>query len=72
MQKNIDSVKTPKTKEAKQKVKDNLIGFLSSNKGNLKIVFDMQNLLTDAKNTIIRKLEKAKGVMEFGVYKCRG
>ena len=64
MQKNIDSVKTPKTKEAKQKVKDNLISFLSSNKGNLKIVFDMQNLLTDAKNTIIRKLEKAKGVMD--------
>ena len=64
MQKNIDSVKTSKTKEAKQKVKDNLIGFLSSNKGNLKIIFDMQNLLTDAKNTIIRKLEKAKGAMD--------
>ena len=64
MQKNIDSVKTQKSKDAKQKVKDNLIGFLSSNKGNLKIVFDMQNLLTDAKNTIIRKLEKAKGVMD--------
>ena len=64
MQKNIDSVKTQKTKDAKQKVKDDLIGFLSSNKGNLKIIFDMQNLLTDAKNMIIRKLEKAKGVMD--------
>ena len=64
MQKNIDSVKTQKTKDAKQKVKDDLISFLSSNKGNLKIIFDMQNLLTDAKNMIIRKLEKAKGVMD--------
>ena len=64
IQKNIDSVKTPKAKQAKQKVKDDLIGFLSSNKGNLKIIFDMQNLLTDAKNTIIRKLEKAKGAMD--------
>jgi len=64
MQKNIDGVKTPKAKDAKQKVKDDLIGFLSSNKGNLKIIFDMQNLLTDAKNMIIRKLEKAKGVMD--------
>jgi hypothetical protein len=64
MQKNIDSVKTQKSKDAKQKVKDDLIGFLSSNKGNLKIIFDMQNLLTDAKNMIIRKLEKAKGVMD--------
>jgi len=64
MQKNIDSVKTQKAKDAKKKVKDDLISFLSSNKGNLKIVFDMQNLLTDAKNMIIRKLEKAKGVMD--------
>ena len=64
MQKNIDSVKTQKAKDAKKKVKDDLIGFLSSNKGNLKIIFDMQNLLTDAKNMIIRKLEKAKGVMD--------
>jgi hypothetical protein len=64
MQKNIDSVKTPKAKDAKKKVKDDLISFLSSNKGNLKIIFDMQNLLTDAKNMIIRKLEKAKGVMD--------
>jgi len=53
-----------KTKEAKQKIKDELISFLTSNKGNLKTIFDMQNLLTDAKNMIIRKLEKARGVMD--------
>ena len=64
MQKNIDSVKTQKTKYAKQKIKDDFIRFLSSNKGSLKIVFDMQNLLTVAKNSIIRKLEMARGVMD--------
>jgi predicted transcriptional regulator len=64
MQKNIDSVKTQKTKDAKQKIKDDFIRFLSSNKGSLKIVFDMQNLLTVAKNFIIRKLEMARGVMD--------
>ena len=64
MQKNIYSVKTQKTKDAKQKIKDDFIRFLSSNKGSLKIVFDMQNLLTVAKNSIIRKLEMARGVMD--------
>ena len=64
LQKNIDSVKTPKAKDAKKKIKDEIVGYLSSNKGSLKIVFDMQNLLTVAKNSIIRKLEKARGVMD--------
>ena len=64
MQKNIDSVKTLKTKETKQKIKDEVIRFLSSHKKDLQTIFDMQNLLTDAKNMIIRKLEKAKGVMD--------
>ena len=64
MQKNIDSVKTLKTKEAKQKIKDEVIRFLSSHKKDLQTIFDMQNLLTDAKNMIIRKLEKARGVMD--------
>ena len=63
-QKNIDSVKTPKAKQAKQKTKDEVIRFLSSHKKDLQTIFDMQNLLTDAKNMIIRKLEKAKGVMD--------
>ena len=63
-QKNIDSVKTPKAKQAKQKTKDEVIRFLSSHKKDLQTIFDMQNLLTDAKNMIIRKLEKARGVMD--------
>ena len=62
-QKNIDSVKTPKAKQAKQKTKDEVIRFLSSHKKDLQTIFNMQNHLVVAKNMIIRKLESAKGVM---------
>ena len=64
LQKNIDSVKTPKAKQTKKQTKDEIVRFLSSHKKDLRIVFDMQNHLVDAKNMIIRKLESAKGVMD--------
>ena len=64
LQKNIDSVKTPKAKQAKQKTKDEVVGFLSSQKKGLQTIFDMQNHLVVAKNIIIRKLESARGVMD--------
>ena len=63
LQKNIDKVKTQKTKDAKQKTKDNIVRYLTSHKGNLRTIFDMQNFLVDAKDMVIRKLEKAKGLM---------
>ena len=63
-QKNIDSVKTPKAKQAKQKTKDEVIRFLSSHKKDLQTIFDMQNHLVVAKNMVIRKLESARGVMD--------
>ena len=63
LQKNIDKVKTQKTKDAKQKIKDNIVRYLTSHKGNLRTIFDMQNFLVDAKDMIIRKLEKAKGLI---------
>ena len=64
LQKNIDSVKTPKAKQAKQKTKDEVIRFLSSQKKGLQTIFDMQNHLVVAKNMVIRKLESARGVMD--------
>ena len=64
LQKNIDSVKTPKAKDAKKKIKDEIVGYLSSHKKDLRTIFDMQNFLVDAKNMIIRKLGKARGVMD--------
>ncbi len=63
-QKNIDSVKTPKAKQAKQKTKDEVIRFLSSHKKDLQTIFNMQNHLVVAKNMVIRKLESARGVMD--------
>ena len=64
LQKDIDKVKTQKTKDTKKKYKDRVVSFLTSNKNHLRNVFDMQNLLVDAKNVVIRKLEKAKGAMD--------
>jgi hypothetical protein len=64
LQKDIDKVKTQKTKDSKKKHKDNVIRFLTSKKNHLKNIFEMQNLLVDAKNVVIRKLEKAKGAMD--------
>ena len=64
LQKDIDKVKTQKTKDTKKKHKDKVIDFLTSNKSHLRNVFDMQNLLVDAKDVVIRKLEKAKGAMD--------
>ena len=64
LQKDIDKVKTQKTKDIKKKYKDRVVSFLTSNKNHLRNVFDMQNLLVDAKNVVIRKLEKAKGAMD--------
>jgi len=64
LQKDVDKVKTQKTKDTKKIYKDRVVSFLTSNKNHLKNVFDMQNLLVDAKNAVIRKLEKAKGAMD--------
>ncbi len=64
LQKNIDSVKTPKAKQAKKQTKDEIVGFLSSQKKGLQTIFDMQNHLVVAKNMVIRKLESARGVMD--------
>jgi len=64
LQKNIDSVKTSKSKQAKQKTKDEVSRFLSSHKKDLQTIFDMQNHLVVAKNMVIRKLESARGVMD--------
>ena len=44
--------------------KDKVVGFLTSNKSHLRNVFDMQTLLVDAKDVVIRKLEQAKGAMD--------
>lgn len=64
MQKEVDKVKQEKTKAVKRQAMDSTLDFMNSNFQQLKMIFDMQNLLVDAKEMIIRKLEKAKGVMD--------
>jgi len=64
LQKDIDKIKTEKNREIKTKNKNELISYITKNRVNFKNIFDMQNLLVDAKNMVIRKLEKAKGTMD--------
>ena len=64
IQKDIDKVKTQASKDKKTKYKEQIVRYLLANKKHLKNMFDMQNLLVQAKNLIIRKLEKAKGAMD--------
>jgi hypothetical protein len=62
--KEVEKVKRPETKKIKQLTMDNKMKFFRSNSSQLVKIFDMQNLLVDAKDQIIRKLEKSKGVMD--------
>ena len=64
LQKDIDKIKTEKNREIKTKNKNELISYITKNRVNFKHIFDMQNLLVDAKNMVIRKLEKARGAMD--------
>ena len=60
--KEVDKVKRAQNKEIKQQNMDRLIKHFRSNASKLVTIFNMQNLLVDAKDIIIRKLEKAKGI----------
>ena len=68
----VDRVKRPETKEEKQLTMDNKMKFFRSNSSQLVKIFDMQNILVDAKELIIRKLEKSKGVMDTFVRTDKG
>ena len=70
--KEVEEVKRPETKKIKQLTMDNKMKFFRSNSSQLVKIFDMQNLLVDAKDQIIRKLEKSKGVMDTFVRTSTG
>ena len=70
--KKVDKVKRAQNKEIKQQNMDRLMKFFRSNSSKLVTVFDMQNLLVDAKDMIIRKLEKAKGITSTFVRTDKG
>ena len=64
LKKDVDKVKRPQNKAIKQQTMDDKMKFFRSNSSQLVKIFDMQNFLVQAKDMIIRKLEKSKGVMD--------
>jgi hypothetical protein len=65
-QKEIDKVKTEKAKAAKaEKRKDILSYFSNTPKSQIVALFDLYNMIIDAKLYIIKKLDKAKRVGTF-------
>ena len=64
LKKDVDKVKRPNIKANKQQRMDQYMKFFRSNSSQLVKIFDMQTLLVQAKDMIIRKLEKSKGVMD--------
>ena len=72
LKKDVDKVKREQTKKAKQQVMDEKMQFFRSNSSQLVKIFDMQNLLVDAKEMIIRKLEGAKGLTQTFIKTDRG
>ena len=65
LKKEVDKVKRPQNKRIKQQNMDRLMKEFRSNSSQLVKIFDMQNLLVDAKEMVIRKLEKSKGLMNL-------
>jgi hypothetical protein len=65
-QKEIDKRKTEKGKSAQSAKRDEFLKFFDeSNKANLKLVFDLQKAIVDAKLIIIRKLNKLNSINTF-------
>ena len=70
--KDVEKVKRPQNKEIKQQNMDRKMKFFRSNSSKLVKIFDMQNLLVDAKNIIVKKLEGAKGVADTFIKTSKG
>jgi hypothetical protein len=63
LNKTIAEAKKADTKLKRQREKTVIMNFYISNKNELKKIFDLQNLIVDAKLMIVRKLEKVKGTI---------
>ena len=60
LNKNITDAKKADTKAKRQQEKNIVMRFYTSNKNELKKIFDLQNLLTKAKNMIVKKLQTVR------------
>lgn len=65
MNKEILEAKKEDTKRKRQIEKNTVVGFYKQNRDQLKLIFDLQNILTDAKNMIVYKLQQVKDIGTF-------
>ncbi len=61
----ILEAKKQETKQKRISEKNNIIGMLRRNTSNLKLIFDLMNLIIEAKLLIVRKLETVKSIGTF-------
>ena len=65
-QKDIDKLKSDKGKAKKSKSREDVLSFFSdSNKKNLRLMFELQNHLVDAKEILIDKMESVSDISTF-------
>jgi hypothetical protein len=65
LNKDIAKVKRDEAKRKYITIKTDVMRFFRQNASQLKIIFDLQNLLIDAKLMIVRKLETVKSIGTF-------
>ena len=70
--KEVEKVKRPQNKANKQQVMDLKMKFFRGNSSQLVKILDIQNLIVIAKDMVIRKLEKSRGVMDTFVRTEKG
>ena len=72
LQADVDKVKRVETKKNKQEVLDRYMNFFKTKRRQLDHIFQMQNILIEAKLMILRKLEQVKGLTKTFVKTSTG
>lgn len=65
MQKGVDSLKTERGRQQKQKIQREVVGYLKKNRANIDKVFQLHYDLINLKLMFVRKLEKVKSLGMF-------
>ena len=61
-QKEVDKVKTEKSKQAKTELMNQVVGYVKNNKEQISKIYQLMGLLTEAKQMIIDKLNKGSSL----------
>jgi hypothetical protein len=65
MQKEIDKVKTPAAKQKKEQTIGKWLKFLQKNRQQIRIIYQLMGMLTEAKLTVIEKLNRTSRINTF-------